>query len=152
MTPEMDISPAGLLALAGREGIRTLAYRDSRGIWTIGVGHTAAAGPPAPAEGMEVTHQSALNLFRADLKQYVAEVNAAIKNPCTQNQFDAMVSLCFNIGVNGFAGSSVARDLNAGESRTAADAFLLWERPAELRGRRIAERAQFLTPTPTASG
>ena len=110
----MDLSPAGLLALAGREGIRTLAYRDSRGIWTIGIGHTAAAGPPDPCLGMEITHQEAIDLFRADLKQYVAAVNQAIKVSCTQNQFDAMVSLCFNIGVNGFSLSSVVRDMNFG--------------------------------------
>ena len=146
MTPEMDISAAGLSALAGREGIRTLAYPDSRGVWTIGVGHTASAGLPHPVPGMEITHQEALDLFHQDLKQYVAEVNSAVKVKCTQNQFDAMVSLCFNIGVNGFAGSSVVRDLNAGSPRAAADAFLLWDRPPELRGRRMAERSQFLTP------
>jgi lysozyme len=151
VTPEMDISEAGLAALAGREGIRTRAYRDIRGIWSVGVGHTAAAGQPSPYPGLEITQQQALDLFRQDLKQYVAEVNAAVKVKCTQNQFDALVSLCFNIGVNGFAGSSVVRDLNAGEPRAAADAFLLWERPSELRGRRIAERAQFLTPDKSAA-
>jgi lysozyme len=56
-----------------------------------------------------------------------------------------MVSLCFNIGVNGFAGSSVARDLNAGNVQAAADAFLLWDHPEELLGRRKVERAQFLS-------
>jgi lysozyme len=141
----MDISPAGLGALAGREGVRTLAYRDSRGIWTIGVGHTAAAGLPHPCAGMELTHQQVLDLFKLDLQQYVAAVNRAVKVTCTQNQFDAMTSLCFNIGINGFAGSSVARDLNRGDTKGAADAFLLWDHPEELLGRRKAERAQFLT-------
>src|SRR6185437_4432841 len=81
MTPAMDISPEGLVALAGREGVRTLAYRDTRGIWTIGIGHTGSAGPPHPCEGMEITHQQALDLFREDLKQYVAAVNGAVKVP-----------------------------------------------------------------------
>lgn len=146
MIPGMDISPAGLAALAGREGIRTLAYRDSRGIWTIGVGHTAAAGLPHPCAGMELTHQQVLDLFKLDLRQYVDEVNRVLKAKCDQNQFDAMVSLCFNIGVNGFAGSSVVRDLSRGDAKDAADAFLLWDHPEELLGRRKAERAQFLTP------
>lgn len=145
MTPEMDISPAGLSALAGREGVRTLAYRDTRGVWTIGVGHTSSAGEPRPYEGMEITYQQALALFRSDLKQYVAAVNRAVKVPCTQNQFDAMVSLCFNIGENGFAQSSVVRDMNFGRVIAAADAFLLWDNPRELLGRRKAERVQFLT-------
>src|SRR5271166_3742756 len=109
MQKAMDISQAGWTALAGREGIRTLAYKDSVGVWTIGVGHTAAAGLPNPCAGMEISHQAALDLFKLDLRQYVAEVNRAVKVDCTQNQFDAMVSLCFNIGVGGFAGSSVVR-------------------------------------------
>jgi len=151
LTPEMDISPAGLLALAGREGIRTLTYRDSRGILTCGVGHTAAAGPPIPEIGMELTHQQALDLFHKDLKQYVAEVNRAVKVRCTQNQFDAMVSLAFNIGVNGFAGSSVVRDINQHYIQAAANAFLMWDHPEELLGRRKAERLQFLTTDPAPS-
>ncbi len=144
MQKAMDISQDGLKALAGREGIKTLAYKDSVGVWTIGVGHTAAAGPPAPEAGMEISHEAALDLFKTDLRQYVAEVNRAVKVDCKQNQFDAMVSLCFNIGVGGFAGSSVVRDLNEGDLNRAAQAFLLWDHPEELLGRRRAEAAQFL--------
>jgi len=144
MQKAMDISQDGLKALAGREGIKTLAYKDSVGVWTIGVGHTAAAGPPVPEAGMEISHEAALDLFKTDLRQYVAEVNRAVKIDCTQNQFDAMVSLCFNIGVGGFAGSSVVRDLNEGDLDCAAQAFLLWDHPEELLGRRRAEAAQFL--------
>jgi GH24 family phage-related lysozyme (muramidase) len=144
MQKAMDISADGLSALAGREGVRTLAYKDSVGVWTIGVGHTGAAGLPAPCAGMEISHQAALDLFKLDLRQYVGEVNRAVKVDCTQNQFDAMVSLCFNIGVAGFAGSSVVRDLNEGDLERAAQAFLLWDHPEELLGRRQAERAQFL--------
>ena len=76
---------------------------------------------------MEISHEAALDLFKTDLRQYVAEVNRAVKVDCTQNQFDAMVSLCFNIGVGGFAGSSVVRDLNEGNVERAAQAFLLWD-------------------------
>lgn len=151
MTPSMDISPAGLLALAGREGIRTLAYRDSVGIWTIGCGHTAAAGPPIPHKGLEITHQEAIDLFHKDIRQYVAAVNKSVKVKCTQNQFDAMCSLCYNIGVNGFSASSVVRDLNDGQARAAAEAFLMWDKPKELLGRRMAERTQFLTPDKRAA-
>lgn len=142
---KMDISANGLAMLAGREGIRTLAYQDIRGIWTIGVGHTSAAGLPHPCSGMEITHQEALDIFHNDLKQYVAAVNEAVKVKCTQNQFDAMVSLCFNIGVNGFTHSSVVRDINDRQITAAANAFLLWDNPRALIGRREAERKQFLT-------
>ena len=144
MQKAMDISQDGLTVLSGREGIRTLAYKDSVGVWTIGVGHAAAAGLPHPCAGMEISPQAALDLFKTDLRQYVGEVNRAVKVDCTQNQFDAMVSLCFNIGVGGFAGSSVVRDLNEGDVDRAAQAFLLWDHPEELLARRRAEAAQFL--------
>jgi lysozyme len=142
----MDISASGLAALAGREGVRTLAYRDTRGIWTIGVGHTAAAGAPIPCAGMEMSYQAVMDLYRSDLKPEIAEVNRALNPPfpISQNQFDACVSLCHNIGIGGFAGSSVVRDINAGDIDAAAKAFLLWDHPEELLGRRKAEMAQFL--------
>jgi len=52
MQKAMDSGQDGLIALAGREGIRTLAYKDSVGVWTIGVGHAAAAGLPHPCAGI----------------------------------------------------------------------------------------------------
>lgn len=142
----MDISEAGLNLIREREGCILHWYRDSRGIWTCCVGHTSAAGPPFYKEGITFTEAEADEILRRDLRQYVEAVDRAVLVKCTQNQFDAMVSFCFNVGVNGFAGSSVVRDLNDGEIRAAAQAFLLWDHPKELLARRMAERKQFLTP------
>ena len=141
----MTISPAGITTLMGREGVRLTAYRDSVGVWTIGVGHTAAAGPPTPSAGMEISRDTAMAIYTRDLRPYVAAVNSAVRVACSQAQFDAMVSLCFNIGPGGFTGSRVVRRLNAGAVTGAADAFVMWVHPPELRGRRIAERGQFLS-------
>ena len=71
-------------------------------------------------------------------------MNRAVTVPVTVNQFDACVSLAFNIGATGFAGSTVVHKLNAGDIGGAADAFLMWMRPPELRQRRDGERTQFL--------
>lgn len=141
----MKTSAAGLAALAAREGGRLTAYKDVRGIMTIGIGHTSAAGPPVPRKGMTLTQDSMMALFAADIVQYEDAVNKSVTRfVLTQNEFDACVSLCYNIGVNGFSGSSVVHFLNAGNKTAAADAFRMWERPAVLKARREAERAQFL--------
>ena len=145
MIPAMDISDDGVAKIMAREGVRLLAYRDSVGVWTIGVGHTAAAGPPRPVWGMEISHAQAMTILRRDLAGFVACVNRIILASCSQPEFDAMVSLAFNIGEGAFAGSAVAHLLNAGDVDAAADAFLHWERPPELAGRRQSERLQFLS-------
>jgi lysozyme len=142
----MKTSAAGRKALTQREGIRLTAYLDSVGVWTIGVGHAATSGvEPIPHKGMRITAQQADDLLSADLARYEAAVNTSVKVPLTQNQFDACVSLCFNIGQRGFMHSTVVARLNRRDYRGAADAFLMWQHPAVLRSRRDAERKQFLT-------
>ena len=140
----MRMSAAGRAALIEREGCRLTAYRDSVGVWTIGVGHTGRASPPPVVPGMPVTPAESAAVLRAARAPFEAVVNRSVVVPVGQNAFDAMVSLAFNIGAEGFAGSTVVRKLNAGDRAGAADAFLMWNRPPELRGRRMAERLQFL--------
>ena len=142
----ITVSPAGRAALMAREGCRLTAYRDSVGVPTIGVGHTGRSGPPPVALGMTVTHQEAEAIFAADLAPFEGAVVRAVTAPLTQNQFDALVSLAFNIGARGFAGSTVVHKIGAGDYTGAADAFLMWVHPPELASRRRAERAQFLRP------
>ena len=67
-----------------------------------------------------------------------------MKVPLTQNQFDALYSLCFNIGETNFKKSTVVRKLNEKDYQGAADAILMWNKPAVLEGRRKRERALFL--------
>ncbi len=138
----MDLSPLGRAALAAREGCRLRAYRDSVGVWTIGRGHTSAAGPPAVTDGLCVTQAEADALFAADLRPYVAAVRAALANPVPQPFFDACCSLCFNIGSANLAQSSVVRLANAGDLPRAVEAFLMWDRPAAIVSRRQAEHDQ----------
>ena len=138
------MSPAGRDALMRREGCRLVAYLDSVGVPTIGIGHTGRAGPPSVTVGMTITQAEADAILARDLAPFEFAVNRAVTGPITVNQFDACVSLAFNIGVAGFAGSTVVHKLNAGDVGGAADAFLMWVRPPELRLRRDGERAQFL--------
>ncbi len=142
----MTTSAAGRAALAAREGCRLEAYRDTMGVWTIGIGHTGRAAGRAVTPGLTIDRREAEALFAGDLKPFEAAVDDALGVAVTQGQFDALVSLAFNIGAGRFAGSTVVRELNAGRRDAAADAFLLWCRPPELKPRRLAERAQFLAP------
>jgi lysozyme len=139
-------SPIGRAVLEIREGERLVAYRDSKGVWTIGVGHTAAAGAPIPAAGVTLTQAQADALFSHDLAKYEATVRDCVTVPLEDHEFDALVSLCYNIGQFGVAHSTVVRKLNAGDRKGAADAFSMWEKDKVLITRREAERLQFLTP------
>ena len=144
-------SAAGRAALTQREGCRLTAYLDTVGVPTIGVGHSAnAPTPPAVRAGMTITAAEADEILSRDLVVFEKAVNAAdLKGRLSQNAFDASVSLCFNIGIGAFGKSTVARLIASGDMAGAADAFLLWNKPAVLEGRRKAERAQFLTPDAT---
>lgn len=141
----MKTSTQGLIALAGREGIVTSRYLDSVGVWTIGIGHTAHAGglDPATHKG-NITAQEAVDLFRKDIVKYERDVNAAVKVPITQPQFDALVSFHYNTG--GIYKANLTKLLNGGASvDKVAKAFMGWSKPPEIIPRRHSEADQFRT-------
>jgi lysozyme len=155
----MKLSDRGVLEIAEHEGVVLGPYLDSVGVWTYGVGHTAAAGFPDPAKlpredtrgwnaaRVEDELISALRLFDDDLDKYEARVEKAIKVPLKQHEFDALVSFHFNTGAIGRA--SFVRKLNAGDRRGAADGMMVWNRAGgrvidALTERRKEEREMFL--------
>src|ERR1700712_3918232 len=129
-TSMMDLSAIGRAVRVPREGLRLDAYRDAVGIWRIGVGHTAAAGPPAVRDGPRLTRAEADALFAHDVERYAAVVREAVPAGLPEHAFDALVSLCFNIGPAAFLRSTVLRRLRLGDRAGAADAILRWDRPA----------------------
>ncbi len=140
----MNLSREGAMELIGHEGIVLTRYLDSVGVWTIGVGHTRAAGGVDPETFLgSLTAAEAFSLFEKDVRKYVAAVNAVLKRPVTQTQFDALVSFHFNTGAIGRA--SLVAKLNAGDMEGAATGFLAWNKPAEVMGRRTKEHALFKT-------
>ena len=143
---DMKTSAHGRNELELREGLRLQAYRDQRGIWTIGYGHTSMAGPPHVDAAMRITRSQADAIFQRDLTMWEEVVNSHVHQQPTQSEFDAMVSLAHNIGEPGFAGSAVLHYFNLGRIQHAADAFMNWIRPPSLIARREAERKQFLSP------
>jgi peptidoglycan hydrolase-like protein with peptidoglycan-binding domain len=85
-------------------------------------------------------------LLKQDLIIAESAINENVKVPLSQNQFDALVSFIVNIGVNGFRKSRVLQLLNAKDYAGAAQAFMNWLRPLEIKDRRLSEQKQFLTP------
>jgi lysozyme len=148
----MKTGPRGLGLIKSFEGLRLDAYKDAVGVWTIGYGHTAAAGPPRPQAGMRIGREAAEAILIGDLTKYELAVSRALSRQPTQNQFDAMVSLCFNVGPRNFGPSRVVKLFNAGDDRAAADAFRAWRKAGGitlpgLERRREAERRLFLGGT-----
>lgn len=145
----MQTSTAGRAAIARREGTKLVAYQDGGGVWTIGTGHTSAAGAPHVTAGMRITAAEADQILSRDLAATEAAVTKAVHVPLAQHEFDALVSLAFNIGAGAFALSTLVKKLNAGDRQGAADQFLVWDKDGGkviqgLVNRRRDERAQFL--------
>ncbi len=148
----MKTSDAGIYALALHEGIVPAPYKDSVGVWTYGIGHTAGAGAPDPAKmgrGMPANLDAALrdvfDTFRRDLPKYEAGVNRAVRVSISQAQFDALVSFHYNTGAIGKA--SFVKKLNAGDVAGAAKGIMAWNKPAEIIPRRKEEQKLFATGT-----
>jgi len=146
----MKTSPSGRAAIARREGNKLKAYKDSVGVLTIGVGHTSAAGPPKVVSGMTITAQESDEILSRDLALFEKAVSSAVKVLLKQSEFDALVSLAFNIGAGAFSKSTLVRKLNAGDRAGAADQFLVWNKAGGkvlkgLASRRADERKQFLS-------
>ncbi|WP_244651262.1 lysozyme [Rhizobium sp. CFBP 8762] len=146
----MKTSANGRKLIAEHEGNMLTAYQDSVGVWTIGVGHTSAAGAPVVTKGMKITAAQSDEILSRDLANTEKEVRDLLKVDVTQNEFDALVSLGFNIGGTALGKSTLIRKLNAGDWAGAADQFLVWNKAkgrvlAGLTKRRKAERTLFLS-------
>ena len=144
----MKISNNGTEFLKRQEGEKLSTYKDTRGIPTIGVGHTGLVDGKPVSMGMTITKEKSSDLLRFDLQWAERAVNSA-NVMLTQNQYDALCSLVFNIGATAFNGSTLLRKLKAGDYAGAADQFLAWKRagndPDILLPRRQRERALFLS-------
>lgn len=144
----MQISNNGRTFIKEFESLELEAYPDpgtGGKPWTIGWGHTKGV-----KQGDRITQQQAEQFISEDLAVFELTVNTAIKRPMTQNQFDAMVALAFNIGDANFAQSTLVKKFNAGDVQGTADEFPKWRNSAGkvmqgLVKRRAAEREIFLS-------
>ena len=147
----MKISQQGIDFIKQFEGFRAKAYLCSAKVPTIGYGSTRYAdGTPVSLRDPAITEAVGLALFKDTLTTYEKAVTKAVKVPLEQYEFDALVSLCYNIGVGNLASSTLVRLLNEDEARIeVARQFLRWNRANSvvipgLTRRREAEREMFL--------
>jgi lysozyme len=119
---DFTYSKNGLALTELFEGDILRAYKDQRGLWTIGYGHTAGVHP-----GQTITQEEALACLEGDVYTAVACVNAAVTVKLTQAQFDALVDFAFNVGITNFRHSTLLRDVNAGRIAEALGQFRLWD-------------------------
>lgn len=138
----MKSSLEGLVFLASLEGVALSKYLCSAGVVTIGVGATKSEIPDIaewPAS-KTITVEDAFDLLDKSIVRYENAINKALKVEVTQNQFDALVSIAYNIGTHGAATSTFMRRINTGASMSAITAaILMWDKPKEIIGRRKKE-------------
>lgn len=142
----MKISRKGVKLIQDFEGLELKAYKDSVGILTIGWGST---GPHVSA-GMTITKEQAEQLLKKDLERFEKGVSDLVKVDLNQNQFDALVSFSFNLGLGNLKSSTLLKKLNASDYIGASNEILRWNRAGGkvlngLTRRRIAERDLFLS-------
>ncbi len=151
------MTPAGRAFLAQQEGCILRVYRDVSGIPTVGVGHVVLPGDHLEV-GDEISAQDADNMLAEDVAKCEAAIERYVKPALSQNQFDALVSLAFNIGVSGFESSTVVRVINGSTEMPLDVAWELWDKDVQggakvvdpgLLARRKLEVALYLTPDST---
>lgn len=143
------INEIGLKLIAQFEGCYLQAYLCPANVWTIGIGTTIYPNGVKVKKGDKCTLEQAHEYLAHDMIEFEKTVNNSVKVPLSQNQFDALVSLTYNIGSTAFKNSTLLKKLNAKDFTGAADQFLVWNKGGGkvLKGlvrRREAERALFL--------
>jgi len=147
---EMSLSVDGVNQICNFEGLKLSAYDDGTGVWTIGYGTTRYPNGKRVSEGDRCTLEQAKAYMQHDLKIFERAVNSSVKVPLKQNQFDALVSLAYNIGVGAFKHSTLLKKLNSGDYKEAANQFDVWvnaggKRLQGLVNRRAMEKKLFLS-------
>lgn len=148
-TQGMTTSRVGINLITSYEDEKLIAYDDGVGVWTIGYGTTVYPNGIKVKIGDVCTLEQAKAFFTYDLKRFEAAVNNVVKVPLSQNQFDALVSLTYNIGETAFKKSTLLAKLNIGDFKAAADQFSVWNKGGGkvMKGlvhRRAAEKELFL--------
>lgn len=144
----MKLSQRGIDLIKQFEGYSSKAYPDPAtggAPWTIGYGTTKGVKP-----GMIITAEQAEKMLRDDVAKFESGVSSLITSPTTQGQFDAMVSLAYNIGLGNFGKSTLLKKHNARCYTCAADQFRVWNRANGkvmngLTKRRAAERQVYMS-------
>ena len=143
----MKLNSKGYKALHDREGLRLKPYLDTQGVPTIALGNTYYLdGRKVTMQDKPLTIEQAGNLATITADKFAFQVDKLLTSKVNQNQFNALVSLAYNIGINGFRNSTVLRKVNINPNDPAIkEAFMMWTKNPELKGRRKSEVKQYFT-------
>lgn len=132
----MKLSKKGLEYLKKVEGVAEKAYKDQAGYWTIGIGHKLTPQELATGliiiKGVTASWKNGLSLAQIEALEdqdddYVENlINSTIKHELKQNQFDALVSFIFNVGVSAFLKSTLLKKLIKKSFKDVPQEFLKW--------------------------
>ena len=145
----MKLSNGIIRKIQNWEGLRLTAYKCAAGVWTIGYGQTGTVDGKRIHAGMRITRAKADELFRNDTEYRMVKVANMLERPANPREFDALISLAYNIGLGALRKSSVMRNHNAGYRFKAAYAFMnhVWAGGRILKGlvlRRAVEAYWYL--------
>ena len=140
----VKLSDKGLGFIKLKEGFRSKPYREGANEWTIGYGHYIQPGEVYTS----LTREEAHLLMLQDITPMEEAINRLVIVPLTQNQFDALVSFMYNVGISQFKTSTLLKKLNLGDYEGAAQELPRWDKVqgkqnAGLHSRRLAEMHLF---------
>lgn len=143
----MNTSKTGIELIKKFEGCVLKSYKCPAGVWTIGYGHTSGV-----KEGQTITKTQAEDYLKQDIRSSEVTVNNLVNVSLNQNQFDALVSFCYNLGSGNLKKSTLLKELNKGNYKEAAEQFDRWiyaggKKLTGLVRRRAAEKELFLKAT-----
>ena len=143
----MKLNETGHRALELREGLRLKPYLDTQGVPTIAMGNTFYLnGKKVTMLDKPLTLNEAKTLSRTVADNFANKVDYLVTSNINQNQFNALVSLAYNIGIHGFRKSTVLKLVNKNPSDPMIrQAFMLWTKNKELIGRRKSEVNQYFS-------
>ena len=146
----MNVSKAGIVLIKHHEGIRNRPYKCPAGLWTVGIGHLIGNGKSLPDSWNRTFTNDEIDLIlRKDLKRFEDGLLRLLPNVrLKQNEFDALVSFCFNLGLGCFQRSTIRQAILRGDKKKAMESLLKYCRAGGkiLRGlqiRRLDEKALF---------
>lgn len=136
----LTLSASALVGIAGWEGFKGNAYQDIVGIWTIGFGTTGGV-----KKGQTIDPVKALQRKLDDVQKFEGAIKQCVKVPLHQYEYDAYLSLAYNIGPTAFCNSTLVRKLNVQDYAGACREILRWDKAGgkPVRGLTLRREAEY---------
>lgn len=142
----MKISDEGIKLIKHFEGVRNRPYRDSIGLWTVGVGHLIEGGRQLPQSWDRTFTDTEVDaLLKSDLGRFERSIGMLIKVPLRQCEYDSICSFVFNLGAGTLQRSTLRQKLNRGDKEGAAKEILKYCRAGGkiLKGLQLRRQAEY---------